>query len=202
MLQEEKELLEKFSTLTRWMYEDAKKALFPPAMATFVVATALFDFIEICGLFLIGPKDSTSKLTSSSARFNAFFDYLGPEYSKLRNDPLILDVYKELRCGMSHEGLVKNRDFCILGSHKEVSDDMLRNNYYTNHTLLTPHFQRLTCGVIFNGSWIITVGILLIHFQDAVQKLIKSIEDGSGDRRSFFEAANHIGLSRFKIEKI
>ncbi|MEK7074968.1 MAG: hypothetical protein AAB968_04345, partial [Patescibacteria group bacterium] len=80
MSDEELKKIEKFKTLARWMYQDSKAALYPPAKATFVVATALLNFIEICGLFLIGPKDSNGKDTSATARFNAFFDYMGQEY--------------------------------------------------------------------------------------------------------------------------
>ena len=147
--EDEKALLDKFRTLTRWMYEDGKKALFPPAKATFVVATALFESIEICGLFLIGPKDPTGRDTTSSARFNAFFDYLGSEYQKLRKSNPTLNFYNELRCGMSHQGLIKNREFCILGSHKKVDDDTLRHGYGAAHILLQPNIQKITCGVIF-----------------------------------------------------
>ncbi len=182
------------------MYEDGKRALFPPAMATFVVATALFDFIEVCGLFLVGPTDSNGEETSSSVRFHSFFDYLGSEYEQLRKNNPEVKFYNELRCGMSHQGLIKNRDFFILGSHKEVDDETLRNGYIAAHILLEPSIQQVTCGVTFNGTWGVVVGKLLIDFQDAVQRFVTSIENGNGNRENFFAAADHIGLSRFKVE--
>lgn len=207
MSQEELKLVDKFKTLTRWMYEDSKEALFPfrnaESGATFVVVTAMFNFIEICGLFLIGPYRNGIE-TNPRERFDAFFDYLGPEYKKLREGlPTPKTVYDELRCGMVHEGLIKNRDFCILGLSRRYEDYELRGPMTPLHTLFESGKPLpVECGVVFNGSWIIMVGKLLINFQDAIQKFIRGIEDGTENRANFFAASNHIKLDRFKIASI
>jgi len=197
----------KFKTLSRWMYEDVKEALFPfrnaDSGATFVVTTALFNFIEICGLFLIG-QHRNGRETTAQERFDAFFDYLGPEYKKLRESfPNPKTVYDELRCGMVHEGLIKNKDFTIVGLSRRWTDDGLRGSM-TPLYILFKNGQPLPveCGVVYNGSWIVMVGKLLINFQDAIQKFIRGIEDGTENRANFFAAANHIKLSRFKVESI
>ena len=201
MNEEERSQLDRFKTLTRWMYEDGKQALFPPAMATFVVLTALFDCIEMCGMFLIGPTDSTGKATSSTARFNTFFDYLGREYKTLRQNNPTINFYNELRCGLSHEGLIKNRQFCILGAHQRFDDETLRNSLIPNHILMGADYRKpVKCGVIFNGSWVVMVGKLLVDFQDAVQKFVNGIENESESRVNFFSAANYINLKNFIIK--
>ncbi|MEK7561221.1 MAG: hypothetical protein AAB539_04705 [Patescibacteria group bacterium] len=47
---------------------------------------------------------------------------------------------------------------------------------------------------------VVMVGKLLIDFQDAVQKFVNGIENGSEKRVIFFEAANYINLKNFIIE--
>lgn len=209
MTSQEQDLIKKFKELSRWMYQDAKEALFPfqnnSSGATFVVATALFNFIEICGLFLIGPRRPTGEETTTQERFNAFFDSLGPQYKSLRvSFENQKTVYDEIRCGMTHEGLIKNRDFCILGLRRRNDDNTLRSQLIPGHILSGQEkYKPANCGIIFNNNaWIVVVGKLLIDFQDAVQRFILEIEDGTGNRDNFFKAANHINLQRFKIEGI
>jgi len=124
MDEKQKEQLEKFRKLTRWMYADSKEAMFC-ARANFLVAMGLFDYTETLGTFLIGyfqknesgqvlkgPKGKKIK-TQSKNRFNAFFSYLGQDYKNLLDRHP--EVYDELRCGLTHEYLPRKRKFCVYG---------------------------------------------------------------------------------------
>lgn len=125
MDQKQQEQFEKFREFAGWMHRDCKDAL-EKAGAQFLVAMALFNYIETLGAFLIGyfRKDDNGQIqicskcldgkirTTTKERFNAFFSYLGDKYKDLAdNHP---ELYNELRCGLTHEFLPKKRRFSIL----------------------------------------------------------------------------------------
>ena len=181
------EQLEKFKTLTRWMYQDAKASMFK-AHANFLVAMALFNYTETLGMFLVRRQ------ASPKVRFDEFLKYIGPEYEKIIINNPTINVYDELRCGLTHEGIPKNRFFCIYGMNEEVSDETLDKglqNPFTSKGL------SLSCGLIFNSDWHIFIGKFLIDFQHAVIRLASEIENGERNLTNFFEAAQYINLANF-----
>lgn len=207
MTKKQQEQFEKFKKFTRWMYEDAKEAMFC-ARANFLVAMGLFNYIEILGTFLIGyfQKDKSGQVlkdtkgreikTKLQNRFNTFFSYLGQEYKNLIDAHP--EVYDELRCGLTHEYLPRKRSFCVYGINTRLTEeqmDNLRNNI---------DGSRVTCGVIFlflsqNSIWQIFTPKFLIDFERGARKLIKEIEDEKDKKLMaiFFEAADQINLENF-----
>lgn len=209
MTQEQQEQLEKFKTMSRWMYEDAKESTFA-AHANFLVAMGVFNYIETLGTFLIGyfQKDTQGNIlkdrngrdlkTSTKDRFNTFFGYMGQEYSNLLTS--YPETYDELRCGLTHEYLPKNRRFSIAGVDRRFTDIEL------DHLMSPIDGSLITCGVsLFSPHdggeiWFICNGKLLIDFQRAVGRLIQEIENEQNLNLSdkFFETADQINLEAFK----
>ena len=207
MTPKQQEQLDKFRKFTRWMHDDAKEAMFC-ARANFLVAMSTFNYIETLGAFLIGyfQKDSNGNTrvdsrgrnlrTLTTDRFSVFLSYMGPEYQSLfRSHP---ELYDELRCGLTHEYLPKNRSFCIYGVDQRYSDtelDQLQNPE-TN--------SQVTCGINFlphnqDGVWQIFVGKLLIDFERGAKKLVTEVESEQDSPllANFFEAAAQMNLEKF-----
>lgn len=207
MNKKQQEQFEKFKKFTRWMYGDAKEAMFL-ARANFLVAMGLFNYIETVGTFLIGyfQKDKNGQVlkdakgkeikTKSKDRFNAFFSYLGQEYKNLLDTHP--EVYDELRCGLTHEYLPRNRSFCIYGTTTRLTEGQMDN------LINNIDGTRVTCGVVFlswnqNNIWQIFTPKFLIDFERGVKNLIKKIKDEK-DRNlmtNFFEATEQINLEKF-----
>ena len=148
-----KNILEKFRKISEWMCNDISLSMFC-AKANFLVAMGLMNYTEIVGSFIVGEyqkdasgkimknKEGKPKITCSTKRFNAFFRYIGCSYKDLI-DIEKLDVYDELRCGLTHEYLIKNRQFCIYVSTKILNEQEM-------DLLLNPvdHQSIAKCGVI------------------------------------------------------
>lgn len=204
MTKKQQDKIEKFKKFTRWMCEDLERSMFC-ARANFLVAMGLFNYIEILGTFMIGyfqkdnagciKKDKKGKKikTSSTDRFNKFFSYLGNNYENLVKK---YNVYDELRCGLTHEYLPKNKSFCIYGSDRYLTEqemDNLKNN---------DDNSKVDCGVIYlakSNKWQIFNPKLFIDFKRGIDKLIKAI-GSNRDRtllKNFFEAAAQINLENF-----
>ena len=211
----QKTQLEKFKIFSRWMYGDCNGSLYK-AGAQFLVAMALFNYVETLGAFLIGyfQKDSNNQIkrcnctnecsrckdgqlrTSSRERFDAFFCYLGQSYKELLDKQP--EIYDELRCGLTHEFLPKNRKFSIAkapeGFTEEQIDTIKVLNFKNEFT------KELNCGVFFLSTWFIFVPKLARDFEIAVKKITTEVETGNDQRliNNFFEAANNINLENFE----
>ena len=206
MNEEQKENLDKVKTLTNWM-DDLDPALYQ-VQAQFLVALALFNYIETLGMFLVGyyRKDKeTGKIlsepTSTRDRFERFFSYLGPEYENLIKEGKSLgyDVYDELRCGLTHELVPKKYNFTIY--HAGIDSDWYKKNSEEKEKIRKEKIGDLYCGVIFdilNKRWLIIVHKLLYDFDKAKKKLISEIENGDGGLiKNFEEVSEVINLRNF-----
>lgn len=110
------EYYEKFEKMQRWIKEDLKRSSVL-AKANFLVAMGIFNYIEILGGFYASDTESRPRFKS------VFEDLLPKEYKNLYDeiDKLTTSVYKNkngvikykggaydcLRCGLTHEYLVK-----------------------------------------------------------------------------------------------
>ncbi len=202
--------LEKIKTLTGWMND--LDPCFYQVQAQYVVALALFNYIETLGMFLVGyykkdQKTNKKKLTSSRERFESFFSYLGLEYENLVNMgkcPVFkIDVYDELRNGFTHELIPKKYNFTVF--HVGGENDWHNKNSEEKERIRKEKIENLNlnCGVIFNISnkkWLIFVNKLLYDFNIAKNKLINKIEKGDERlRKNFEEVAEAINLKNFII---
>lgn len=212
MTQVQKEQFEKFKQIAGWMYGDSKKSLWCVG-ASFLVVMGIFNYIETLGAFLIGywqkengqiKKDRKGKdlLTTSKEKFNNFFISLGQEYENLiktHQDK----VFDELRCGLTHHYLPKNRKFCIYGiacfDWKNPADvDRLTNEQIKN---MSYKGVKVNCGVVLDSEqvWQIYTPYLLADFEDGVKSFIKKIEDNNDKKliSNFFETANEVNLQNY-----
>lgn len=205
----QKVIFNKFETMTNWMCDDIYRSIFN-ARANFLVAMGLFNYIEVVGSFITGPfkLDANNKIkinrrgkkieTKSKDRFEAFFAYMGNEYIELmRQKP---KVYDELRCGLTHEYLIKRRMFCVYGCDVEYTEgemDQLVDPACNN--------QIAKCGVIYENisrnlsKWHIVNAKLFIDFKRAVEKLKTEIVNNfdSSQRKKFFDRSKNINMINF-----
>ena len=197
------------------MYSDAELALYL-AQTQFLVALGLFNYIEILGAFRIGyfQKDTKGNIkthkcngcsqcisgqlkTASISKFKDFFSYLGTEYRTLSN--MHPEIYKELRCGLSHEFLPSKRSFTIY----HAGDGKFTKEQVNNNDLAIDAFaDGAKCGVVFlneNGKekWQIFVPKLAADFRRGVKNFITDIENNLTLHQNFFEAADQINFENF-----
>ena len=129
-------LYDKFSVMARWMCEDIYRSIFC-ARANFLVAMGLFNYIEVIGSFITGPfeknhsgnniinKKGKKIEIKCNVRFNAFFIKMGDQYQKLLK--MHPRLYYDLRCGLTHEYLIKRKQFCIYGCDVFYSENEIDN---------------------------------------------------------------------------
>ena len=125
---------EKFEKMQRWIRNDLTNSTIK-AHANFLVAMGILNYTEMLGAFV------TTK-AASHQRFNAAIDNLFPsQYGELKTEFNEIvqkgkksdkGLYDCLRCGMSHEYLVKSYDdleiqYTILGVNTELG--FMRNIY-------------------------------------------------------------------------
>ena len=96
------EYFERFEKMQRWIITDLRRSTLE-AKANFLVAMGIFNYIEILGSFY-SPNGSPTN------RFNFVFQNLLPQpyqnlFTQLQN--LTRGAYDCLRCGMTHEYLIK-----------------------------------------------------------------------------------------------
>jgi len=206
MNEKQKENLDKLKKLTHWM-NDLEPALYQ-VQAQFLVASALFNYIDTLGMFLVGyyQKDrKTGEILNNTIpsrdRFERFFSYLGPEYENLikKGKSLGYDVYGELRCGLTHELIPKKYNFTIY--HVGADSDWYKKNDEEKEKIRKGKIGKLHCGVEFDTSskrWEIYVHKLLYDFNKAKEKLISEIEGENGGLiKNFDEVAKAINLNNF-----
>lgn len=201
MDQKEIYLFEQFKVMTGWMHDDSYGAMVK-AQAHFLVAMGMFNYIETLGAFLTGyykkengqiKKNRKGKdlSTESTERFKAFLSYMGKKYENLSN--LHSEMYKELRCGFSHEFLPSGRKFSVFWYNAPLNDEISEN------------FAK--CGITLEINdkgeemWGIWLPKLLIDFRKAKDRLISEIAKGQDKNllENFFETANKFNFDSFPI---
>lgn len=112
--------------------------------AQFLVALALFNYMETLGMFMAGyykNKKGETVPTSCRERFEKFFKSLGTDYEKLLKQ---YDVYDELRCGLTHELIPKKYNFTI--SHVSTHNDWNKKKRFRKRknkkAINNKHFMR------------------------------------------------------------
>lgn len=123
------------------------------------------------------------------------------------------EIYKELRCGLTHEFIPKSRKFCIIkvgkvgidcnNNDKDKIIDKIFNE--VNFNILNPFdSSTVDCGVIFSQSvqgemWLIFPLKLAIDFGKNIEKLINEIRQDNNKEliKNFFETAMQINLENF-----
>jgi len=99
------EYFERFEKMQRWIVTDLRRSTLD-AKANFLVAMGIFNYIEILGSFFI----TDSNRGYATRRFNFVFQDLLPQsyqdvFTQLQT--ITNGAYDCLRCGMSHEYLIK-----------------------------------------------------------------------------------------------
>jgi len=108
---EKRAYIKKFEKLTDYMESD----LFLAASkgANFLIALGLVIYTEVIGSFISNKKKKPDC-------FNKFFVRLGPAYKKLVYGKK-LNVYKNVRCGLAHDGLIGGKFRIInIDSEEEI----------------------------------------------------------------------------------
>lgn len=205
MNKQEQKILEKFRKFSFWMCNDIQNAMFL-AKANFLVAQGLFNYTEIIGSFMTGQyikdKSGVPKVNRKGAlletgcreRFEEFFKYMGKEY-KILITKKKLAVYDELRCGLTHEYLIKNKRFCVYNPDKLIDEEHMD---FVKHPKRKNAF--VTCGVIhYRNSWQIINPKYYIDFKRAVNQLIIEVENEGNVQlnNNFFERAQFVNIKNF-----
>lgn len=202
MKQTNQELIRKFETMTRWMIEDTKRAMFQ-AKANFLVAQGLLNYTEVIGSFLV-PNGNTGE------RFDSFFGRMGDEYLALlrrfngrrRRNPHI--VYDDLRCGLTHEYAIKRKKFIVYnhGGPNDPTDLEIDNLAIDINTART----RCVAGVIHSweqnkGVWHFIDPKYWLDFRRAVEQYLVEIRNPVNHdlRRNFFHRARTINFLQFSV---
>lgn len=197
------------------MYNDCKTAL----DAQFLVAMALFNYIETLGAFLVGYYErGTEERTKNYFRFNEFLSYLGDDYRQLISQHGN-EIYYELRCGLTHEFLPKKRWFTLYKINNNPS--LLTDTSTASQGLIFAHITgspssgsavlsiansvtEIDWGIRFlkEGTyekWEIFVPKLRDDFEAGVKKFIAEIELGKNHSliKNFFETADTINMEKF-----
>ena len=184
------------------MQGDIEKALFK-ANANFLVTMGIMNYIEILGGFIIGyyQKDNQDQIeintkgrkleTLTKYRFGSFFSKLGSDYENLLNQKN-LNVYNELRCGLTHEYLPKKKKFCIYGPDKPMEENEIK--------VLMKKYKDIEVAITYSArKWEINNPILYRDFSKAIEVLTENIVNSKKDifRINFFEMARKINLNNF-----
>lgn len=202
MKQTNNELLRKFETMSRWMIEDTKRAMFQ-AKANFLVAQGLLNYTEVIGSFIL-PNGS------SGERFDAFFSRMGVAYVGLirrfnnRRPTNRHIVYDDLRCGLTHEYAIKRKKFVVYnhGGDQELSDTEINNLGIDINGVQT----RCNAGVMYStnnrkGVWHFIDPKYWLDFRIALEQYIQEVGNPRNRdlRRSFFRRARTINFLQFVV---
>jgi hypothetical protein len=199
MKQTNDELLRKFQTLKEWMIGDTERAMFQ-ARANFLVAQGLLNYTEIAGSF-IAPDGYPGE------RFDVFFGRMGQPYKDLlkrfngrrKKHPHV--VYDDLRCGLTHEYVIKRKRFTVFNPPNQMSDEAI-DNITVN---LSGTKVRIQCGVIHakigasTNAWFIVNPKYWLDFKNALEAYWNELQDRNNKdlRQNFFKRARQINLLGF-----
>ncbi len=202
MKQTNAQLIQKFETIARWMIEDTKRAMFQ-AKANYLVAQGLLNYTEIVGSF-ITPDGS------SGDRFDAFFNRMGAEYTRLlsrfnnrrQHHPHI--VYDDLRCGLTHEYAIKRKRFIVYnhGGNQELTDQEINNlGIDINGTQTLCNAGLLHSWDNRKGVWHFIDPKYWLDFRIALEQYLLDIRNPRNRdiRRNFFRRAREVNLLEFRI---
>ena len=116
----EADIVNKLTLARDFQMNDIRRSIFD-TRTNFLTALGLVSYTEFWGHFMTGEGKGAAK-----ASFDMFFKYLSSHYqSVLNREPMI---YDELRCGLAHEYIPKNRPFTIYGENTLLSDDQIRKS--------------------------------------------------------------------------
>ncbi len=96
---------ERFEKMQRWIIADLTRSTLD-AKANFLVAMGIFNYIEVLGSYFVPD----TRRGHASRRFNfAFQNLFSPPYQSIftQLQTLTTGAYDSLRCGMTHEYLIK-----------------------------------------------------------------------------------------------
>jgi len=99
------EYFDRFEKMKRWIISDLRRSTLD-AKANFLVAMGIFNYIEVLGSFFV----IDNRIGYATRRFNFVFqNLLSQPYQTIFNDlqTLTRGAYDCLRCGMTHEYLIK-----------------------------------------------------------------------------------------------
>ncbi|MEW6142842.1 MAG: hypothetical protein AB1597_06770 [Chloroflexota bacterium] len=186
------EYFAKFEKMQRWIVNDLTRAT-TKAQANFLVAMGVFNYLEILGSFCT-KKNSTD-------RFNFVFKELLPKPYKVVFDKLeqiTNGAYDCLRCGMTHEYMVKTYtmrktmssiDFTVYGVDDEAG--FVRNVLTKDCGLELVELEKDKYHVrVYNPRLIIDLNTAF----EALKK--KLINDDAGYRAKFVARCKEIGLEK------
>lgn len=202
MKQTNNALLCKFETMSCWMIEDTKRAMFQ-AKANFLVAQGLLNYTEVIGSFIL-PNGS------SGERFDAFFSRMDVTYVALirrfnnRRPTNRHIVYDDLRCGLTHEYAIKRKKFIVYnyGGDQELTDQEI------NRLGININGTTVTCetGVIHSwdhrrGVWHFIDPKYWLDFRIALEQYIQEVRNPRNRdlRRNFFRRARSINFLQFVV---
>jgi hypothetical protein len=192
------------------MIEDTKRAMFL-AKANFLVAQALFNYIETMGSFI-------EPYGKSGERFDAFLSRMGDEYTELlktHNKTKIRQtgtrrplkcvphvLYDDLRCGLTHEYFIKRKKFIIYNpDEKSVPNE---SEIDVHPIPIDSEFKTVTAGIMYSKEgrkevWRVINLKLWLDFRKAVSEYINDIKDRKNRdlRKNFFERARNINMIEF-----
>lgn len=195
------DLINSFEKMARWMIEDTERAMYK-AKANFLVAQGLLNYTEIIGSFLLPNTND------SGEKFDVFLRRMGPEYSfllrrfngKRRSRPHI--VYDDLRCGLTHEYVVKRKNFTVYNHDKDRS---LTESEINNLKIdINGNLVKCSCGLLHTwegskGRWHIVDPKYWLDFKKALEQYLLEIKDKKNKniRKNFFIRARKINFVSF-----
>jgi hypothetical protein len=182
------------------MVGDIERAMFE-ARANFLVAQGLSNYTEIVGAF-IKPH------APSGERFDAFFSRMGLPYQELlknfngrrKHHPHV--VYDDLRCGLTHEYVIKRKRFTIYNPRDRYSEEEINNRTISINGVK----RNINCGVMHvklnkrAGAWLIINAKYWLDFRNAIEKYYEdlNIEKNKDLRKNFFQRARQINFLNFQ----
>ena len=137
----------------------------------FLCALGLLCYTEFMGGLLL-----KNVCVKPKKRFDAFFDYIGPDYRKFGQTCTVYDVF---RCGLAHEYFVKRECtiFMLNGPDPLTVAGITRmgpSMYIPDATLQPP--IKVGIGRASNGRYFFIVEQYYQDFRDACKRLLKELE--------------------------
>lgn len=202
--------LAKFEKMQAFMVNDLKKATLY-GTANFLVAMGVFNYIETLGAFYYPTEKASAK------RFNFVFNNLFPKtyldfkqkFKKVlkqtytnKNNKTKAIIYDVLRCGLSHEYLIKTSKKNLINQKVSVTFHIFgveQNDFHTYHYSI----NNRTCGLELHeatpNKFMINVYLpkLIEDFHLAFEEYKKRLTEKSIYRKNFMKRSEDIDLKHF-----